>query len=226
MRWPRPSTGYTRLRWCIGGHGVRCRTLSSRRSNGCTGTTTIGCSARSGTCRRQKRRELTIGIWRYPLARRSAKLGSLRQTRSGSPPSESNSPAASSRPSTTLVNSRMIRARQHAHIPDPRGYELPDPDSCIPHNRNKGHDVLCSDQPLYTCARRIVCFPSLPKHSDLSSLHSGSVRGGPAFVAALTSDLTTSEKTTDNHAPRRSAVWGSEFQSQWTAQGSKIARSP
>ncbi|CAM2158002.1 hypothetical protein PT2222_490036 [Paraburkholderia tropica] len=46
--------------------------------------TTIGCSARLGTCRRQKQRKSTIGTWRSPLARRSAKLGGLRQTRGGS----------------------------------------------------------------------------------------------------------------------------------------------
>jgi hypothetical protein len=82
--WPKRSTACIRPKSCIGVHGVRSRMSNSPRSNGCTGTTTIGCSARSGTYRLRKQRKSTIGIWCAPLARRSAKLGGLRQSRGGS----------------------------------------------------------------------------------------------------------------------------------------------
>ncbi|WP_414144042.1 integrase core domain-containing protein [Burkholderia territorii] len=52
------------------------------------GITTIGCSVLPGTCRRSKRKKRTIGIWRCLPVRRSGKLGSLRQARSGSRPHE------------------------------------------------------------------------------------------------------------------------------------------
>jgi len=84
MLWPKRSTACIRPKLYIGVHGARSRTSSSPRSNGFTGITTIGCSARSGTYRLRKQRRSTIGIWCAPLARRSAKLAGLRQSRGGS----------------------------------------------------------------------------------------------------------------------------------------------